>query len=96
VDLLVSLRRDGVVVRAALRDRLEAVLERRVQLVGLAEAEQSLLLLADVLRDGRVLIDRDDAWRTLTRRKREIERQARGEDRQLDENAWGVLERLEG
>src|SRR5712692_8911268 len=50
VDLLVELRGDGSATRAELRERLEGAAGRRVQLVGLAEAERSPLLLADVLR----------------------------------------------
>jgi predicted nucleotidyltransferase len=96
LDLLVALRRDGSGPRAAARERLEAAAGgRRVQLVGLGEARALPLLLADILRDGRVLVDRDGEWPKLKRRERAIQQQAREADRRLDEEAWAALERLD-
>jgi predicted nucleotidyltransferase len=94
LDLLVRLDDDDFRQRAALRQRVEAAAGRHVQLVGFAEAEASPLLLADVLRDGRVLVDRDGDWQMLKRRERSIQREARQADCHLDEAAWAVLERL--
>jgi hypothetical protein len=51
-------------------------------------------LLADVLRDGRVLVDRDGEWPKLKRRERAIQEQAREADRLLDEEAWTALDHL--
>lgn len=96
LDVLVELRGDGSGARAELREQLETEAGRRVQLVGLDEAERSPLLLADVLRDGRVLVDRDGRWRELKRRERAIERQAVEADRRLDGEAWAALEHLDG
>lgn len=96
LDLLVKLRRDDFSARAELRERLRAAAAREVQVVGLPQAEQSSLLLSDVLRDGRVLVDRDGDWPELKRRERAIERRAREEDRRLDEEAWAALEGLGG
>ena len=96
LDLLVELRNDGSGARAELREQLEAAAGRRVQLVGLGEAEYSPLLLADVLsRRSRVLVDRDGGWRKLKRRASSIKRQAQEADRRLDEAAWEALEHLD-
>ena len=95
LDLLVEFRRDGVGARAEAREQIEAAAGPRVQLVGLAEAKASPLLLADILRDGRVLVDRDGEWPKLKRRERAIQQQARGADRLLDEEAWTALEHLD-
>ena len=95
LDLLVELRNDGSGARAELREQLEASAGKRAQLVGLDEAEYSPLLLADVLRDGRVLVDRDGGWRKLKRRASSIKRQAQEADRRLDEAAWEALEHLD-
>jgi predicted nucleotidyltransferase len=95
IDLLVRLRRDGFSGRAVVREALEAATGRAVQLVGFAEAEGSPLLLADVLRDGRVLVDRDGEWGVLVSRARAIGRRARTEDRLLDDVAWAALDDLE-
>ena len=96
LDLLVALRRDGSGPRADARERLEAAAGgRRVQVVGLGEAKASPLLLADILRDGRVLVDRDGEWPKLKRRERAIQQQAREADRRLHEEAWAALEHLD-
>jgi len=95
LDLLAEFRRDGVGARAQAREQLENAAGRRVQLVGLGEAKASPLLLADILRDGRVLVDRDGEWSKLKRRERAIQQQAREADRRLDEEAWAALEHLD-
>ena len=90
LDVLVRLRNDSYLTRAELRDRLRKASERGVQLVSLEQAEAAPLLLGDVLRDGRVLIDRDGDWPRLMRRRREIARRAREEDERLEREAWDV------
>jgi predicted nucleotidyltransferase len=95
LDLLVAFRRDGSRARAEVRERLEGAAARRVQLVGLDQAGRSPLLLADVLRDGRVLVDRDAEWQQLKGRESSIQRRAREDDRRLDAAAWAALEHLE-
>lgn len=93
VDLLVRFRNGGWRERIETLQAFEGVLGRPVQLVTLEEAPP--LLLADVLRDGRVLADRDGDWRRLERRARSIEQRARVADARLEREAWDVLERLE-
>jgi predicted nucleotidyltransferase len=95
LDLLVAFRRDGSRARAEVRERLEGAAARRVQLVGLDEAERSPLLLADVLRDGHVLVDRDAEWQRLKSRESSIQRRAREDDRRLDAAAWEALDHLD-
>jgi len=73
---------------------LEAALDRPVQLVTLGEAERSPLLLAGVLREGRVLADRDGDWQVLKRRAEEIEQLARDQDELLEREAWNAAERF--
>jgi predicted nucleotidyltransferase len=72
VDLLVVHRRTGVMVQVDLRIRLRESLGTPVDVVTLEQAEMQLPLLADVLREGRVLIDRDDLWSSLQQRREEI------------------------
>jgi predicted nucleotidyltransferase len=96
IDLLVRTKegtRLGEVV-----PRLEATDGRRLHAVTVTEAERSPLLLAEVLRDGRVLIDRDDAWPELKRSRSRVERDARLERKRVDEAfaaAFGLDEPLE-
>lgn len=97
LDLLLHLADDAPALTVArLGLKLETLLGRPVQVVTLADATGSPLLLADVLRDGRVLIDRDGGWGRLTRRARRIERAAAAQDAELDEAAWAALDRLAG
>jgi predicted nucleotidyltransferase len=72
VDLLIVHRRTEVMVQVDLRMRLRHALGTPVDVVMLEQAEQQPPLLADVLREGRVLIDRDGLWGELQRRRAEI------------------------
>lgn len=94
-DILVRFDRPSVHARALLADRLEAALGRRVQLVDLSEAQRAPLLLADILRDGRVLVDRDRDWAGLKRRERSIRSRARRAEERLDAEVAAALRDLE-
>lgn len=93
IDLLVRFRESGWRERIETRQALEDVLGRPVQLVALEQTPP--LLLADVLRDGRVLADRDGDWPRVQRRARSIERRAQAEDERLEREAWDVLDSFE-
>jgi hypothetical protein len=77
---------------ALLGERLEDATDRHVQIVELESAEESALLLADVLRDGRVLIDRDVDWGRLKRRERRISKLAAEADQQLTNAVEAALD----
>ncbi|HKP19104.1 MAG TPA: nucleotidyltransferase domain-containing protein [Gaiellaceae bacterium] len=83
VDLLGSLRDRGNARRVA--SRLSDRLGRRVQLVTLEDARGAPLLLREVLREGRVLVDRDEGWSALLRDRERIERAARREHRLIND-----------
>jgi predicted nucleotidyltransferase len=72
VDLLIVHRRSGGMVQAGLRIRLRRALGTPVDVVMLEQAETQPSLLADVMREGRVLIDRDDLWGALQERRDQI------------------------
>jgi hypothetical protein len=57
----------------------------RVQIVTLDDAERVPLVLAEVLRDGRVMIDRDNEWGDLVARRQQIDRAAARERRRIDD-----------
>ena len=77
VDVLVELR-EGADVRT-LASRLSERLELRVQMVTLEEAEKTPLLLAEILREGRVLVDREALWPRLNKRAPSIQKAAHRE-----------------
>jgi len=84
-DLDVLLELDGASPGrlAALEERLTAVAGQDVQLVWLGDAQGSASLMAEVLRDGRVLVDRAGLWPRLKRRERRVVEAARRQDQEL-------------
>jgi predicted nucleotidyltransferase len=90
LDVLVRLRDDTYLARAGLAELLEEASGRRVQLVSLLQAQESALLLADVLHDGRVLVDREGDWPVLRRREPAIRRRALKDNMRLEEAAWAA------
>ena len=84
LDLLVSLAREDAHTAASLAAALGEELGRRVQVVSLAAAARTPLLLLDIVREGRVLVDRDGEWPALTRRERQLQRAAAVAEDELD------------
>jgi predicted nucleotidyltransferase len=84
LDLLVSFASEDAHTSASLAAALTGEAGRRVQVVSLTAARRAPLLLVDILREGRVLLDRDDEWSALRREEREIQRQAAAADAELD------------
>jgi predicted nucleotidyltransferase len=74
VDLLVSTRGKQAVRKFAAR--LSRRLELPVQVVTLDDAKANARLFAEVLREGRVLIDRSGTWPGLKRRYGSVARAA--------------------
>jgi uncharacterized protein len=83
IDLFVRFAEPGLHARARLLERLEAATGRQVQVVSMEDSNS--LLLAEVLRDGRVLVDRDGDWVSLASRTAQVLSDA--------ERARGELER---
>jgi len=92
LDLLVEVDTASPGRLAALEERLSAAAGREVQLVSARDAEASPGLMADALRDGRVLVDRDGVWPSLRRRAPQIRRAAQRRDEELLEQALQPLE----
>src|SRR5919197_1858371 len=93
VDLIVALTDPGRgLPLARLGAKLEALLARPVQIVSLAEAKSSPALLADAVRDGRVIVDRGGVWKRLRRKQSDLVRRARTADDELQAAAWKALE----
>lgn len=91
LDLLVAFRplRHGSAGRSrrarSLAQRVSTKLGRQVQVVSLDDAWDAPLLLADVVRDGRVLVDRGGEWADLVGERERIDRAASRERLRLDE-----------
>ncbi len=98
IDLLVTLREGAD--RWVLAGRLAQRVGANVQIVELADALAAPLLLAEVVREGRVLVDREGFWPQLRRRRPQIERDAARERRRIDDEfepdpAAGMTVRLD-
>ena len=77
IDILAVLADSHVGRVVDVADRLARRLNRDVQLVRLEDAERSPVLMAAVLDQGRVLVDRDGLWPNLARRAGQWKRRAR-------------------
>ena len=84
VDLLVSFAREDAHTAASPATTLGGAIGRRVQVVSLPAATRTPLLLLDVVREGRVLVDRDGEWPIFVRRERQLRREAAAADAELD------------
>lgn len=91
VDLLVVHRNPKPLVLVGVRLRLRRAVGRSVDVIGLEDAETMPTLLADVLSEGRVLIDRDGLWGSLQERRAEISMAAEREDREVAARAWAAV-----
>lgn len=91
VDILVARGDDDRARLDELQERLALRVERDVQLLALSDAERDPPLLAEILRDGRVLVDRDRRWPALVRREPALRRRAESE---LRTRAARALERI--
>lgn len=80
VDLLVVHRREATQPLGGLRRRLSDALGRNVHVIRLDDARCSPNLLADVLIEGRVIVDRDALWSDLQDQRESILGDARRGD----------------
>jgi predicted nucleotidyltransferase len=91
VDVLIAHRRPGSRALVGLKARLRRVLHRPVHVVSLEQAQDSPSLLADVLQEGRPLIDRDGLWNDLSARADDILARAAREDSGLAASALDAV-----
>ena len=94
VDVLVDLRDPGLERTLDLSTKLTALLGRPVDVVRLQDAEGEPGFLADVLAEGRVLVDREADWPRLRRRERDLRRLGRDRDNERARAALGALDRI--
>ena len=80
VDLLIEHSSGDLERIAELRRRLQRRVGQPIHLVLLEDARQSPVLLADILREGRMIVDRDETWSRLMRQWSGVLRDATAEE----------------
>jgi uncharacterized protein len=91
VDVLVHLRDAGFERLVDLAAKLTRLVGRPVDVVEFQDAEAEPSFLAEVIADGRVLVDRDELWPTLRAREDEMRRHGGQLDaRRLDKALAGI------
>lgn len=91
VDLLIELRRPSPGALEGLRRRLAMHVQSDVELVPLRSATRDAHLLAEILRDGRPLVDRRDMWPTLQLQRALTQARAKQEGRTLHTEARAAV-----
>jgi predicted nucleotidyltransferase len=92
VDLLVGLRDPELGNRVALSRRLREHTDLPLEVVALEDALRRPLLMVDILRDGRVLVDRDGRWSELGAQGPRFEAHARERSRMIARRAQQAIE----
>ncbi|HEX5853038.1 MAG TPA: nucleotidyltransferase domain-containing protein [Solirubrobacteraceae bacterium] len=91
IDILIELRRPLPGALEALHARLAGALGSDVELVPMRSAERDPHLLAEILRDGRPLVDRGDLWPVLQEKRASTQARARQEGRTLQTEARAAV-----
>lgn len=87
VDLLIALRKPSLSSTVALLERLRRRTELPIEVVELQDALHHPLLLTEILRDGRVLVDRDGQWTHLNAKSNSIRAEAEHERQRIAQRA---------
>jgi predicted nucleotidyltransferase len=95
VDLLVALRNPGLRQRVGLTERLRTGTGLDVEVVALEDALRRPSLMVEILRDGRVLIDRDRHWPQLCEQERPIGARAKRDRYGYNETLDALRRRFE-
>ncbi len=96
VDVLVDLRDPSLDRVLDLTAKLTQIVGRRVDVMRLADAEVEPAMLADIVADGRVIVDRGRMWPRLRRRPASLIRRGGGREAGRARAALAGIDRLLG
>jgi predicted nucleotidyltransferase len=96
VDVLVDLLDPSLDRVLDLAAKLTRIVGRRVDVMRLADAEAEPSMLADIVADGRVIVDRERLWPRLRRRPARLIRRAGGSQARRTQAALAGIDRLLG
>ncbi len=91
VDILVSFRAGAD--RREIGGRLTTAIDLPVRLVSLDDADPFPILLSEIVRDGRVLVDREGGWPELKARAATIDRAAKRERKRIENEFASTFKR---
>jgi predicted nucleotidyltransferase len=94
VDVLVGLRDASFERVVDLSTKLREIVGRAVDVTELHDAEGEPAFLAQVLADGRVLVDREDLWPALQRREAGLRRRGGHQQAERARRALAGIDRL--
>ncbi len=94
IDILVALDDSSLERVVDLSAALTAAIGRQVDVVRLEDAEAEPSFLADVLAEGRVLVDREALWPRLRQRQSSVQRRGRQHEAQRVRKALAGIDRL--
>jgi predicted nucleotidyltransferase len=94
IDLLVEMRDPSLALITDLEAKLEALLDRRVDVLALDDARGNDRLLAQALVEGRVLVDRENRWPQLRDEANALQRRAREDTRRARRRALEGIDRM--
>ena len=94
VDVLVDLRDPSLERVVDLSTKLTSATGRPVDVVRLQDAMNDPLFLADLLAEGRVLVDREGLWPRLRRRAGALRRRGRQQEVERTRSALAGIDRL--
>ncbi len=94
VDVLVQMRESSLERIVDLGAKLSAMVGRRVDVVRLEDMECEPSLLADLIAEGRVLVDREGQWARLRQREGTLRQRGRVEDVRSAQAALVGVDRL--
>lgn len=94
VDVLVDFDDPSLERVVDLSANLTAAVGRPVDVVRLGDAESEPSFLADVLTEGRVIVDREQLWPRIQRRGRRLRHRAAKEESERAQAALAAIDRL--
>lgn len=94
VDLLVGFRKPELGKGGELATRLRGHIDVPIDVVVLEDALRRASFMVEILRDGRVLVDRDGRWPELSAQGPSFEAQAREHSRMIAKRAQQAIEKF--
>lgn len=94
IDVAVEMREPSLDSITDVTAKLTAATGRRIDVIRLQDASADPSFLADMLKEGRVLVDRDGLWPDLRRREPEVRQRGREQQRERVRAALAGIDEL--